>query len=86
MDWKAVLAELMTDHSLSQAQIAAVCRCAQPSISALARGETKDPRYSTGEALKELLAAKRLEAAQKGAAPAPAGGASRDAAAAAARA
>lgn len=77
MDWKATIAELVTEHSMSQPQIAAVCGCAQSSISAIARGDTKDPRHSTGEALLKLLADKRREAAEKGA-PAPADGAAPD--------
>lgn len=71
MDWTAIIAELLKEHGMSQPQIAAVCKCAQSSISAIARGETKDPRHSTGEALRKLLDAKRCEAAQKAVSSAP---------------
>lgn len=59
MDWKAVIAELLDEHGMSQPQIAAVCNCAQSSISAIARGETKDPRHSIGDHLLTLLEEKR---------------------------
>lgn len=59
MDWKAVIAELLDVHGMSQPQIAAVCNCAQSSISAIARGETKDPRHSIGDHLLSLLEEKR---------------------------
>jgi predicted transcriptional regulator len=54
MDWKALIAELQRlGHT--QPQIAAVCGCGQATISDLAKGHTKEPRHSLGEALKSLL-------------------------------
>lgn len=70
MDWPSLISELDA-LGMNQPQIAAACKCAQSSISALARGETKDPRHSIGEALRELLASKRSEAAEKGVSTAP---------------
>lgn len=82
MDWESIILELAEQHGMSQPAIATACGCSQPSISALARGETKDPRHSIGQALCELLATKRREAEQKRAAAAPASGAAQGAAAA----
>jgi transcriptional regulator with XRE-family HTH domain len=75
MDWKSHIAELL-GHGLTQQQIAAACGCRQSTISQLATGETKDPRYSIGESLRRLLDAKRGESAEEAeAATAPANGA-----------
>lgn len=61
---------------MSQQQIAGHCQCGQTTISDLVRRDTKDPRHRIGEALRELRAAKRREAAEKAvAAPAPGVGA-----------
>lgn len=53
MDWKELLAELGS-HGLRQPQIAARCACSQATISDLACGKTKDPRYTLGESLRSL--------------------------------
>lgn len=75
MDWKEVIAELGR-LGVRQPQIAEACGCSQGAISLLATGQTKDPKHSTGEALRRLLAAKRREAAEKGTLlPSPHGGA-----------
>jgi predicted XRE-type DNA-binding protein len=66
-DFSAIVIELITVHGLSQPQIATECDCSQSAVSDIARGVTKDPRHSIGEALKRLLATKRGEAAQKAA-------------------
>lgn len=54
MDWKSLIAVLQS-RGLTQAQIAAECKCGQPSISDLATGKTLEPRFSLGEALLSLL-------------------------------
>lgn len=69
MDWPAVIAELQ-QLGMKQPQIAAACGCRQSTVSELARGATKDPRHSTGEALRKLLDTKRGEAAEKAEPPA----------------
>ena len=53
MNWSNVIAELQA-AGWSQPQIAAECGCAQSTISDLAGGRTKDPRYTIGEKLKQL--------------------------------
>jgi len=54
MDWKSAIASLQ-GRGLTQPQIAAWCGCGQSTISELAVGRTKDPRDSTGQALRSLL-------------------------------
>jgi len=54
MDWKIIIAEIQEYGHLTQPQIAEKCGCGQATISELARGETKHPRYPVGAALKEL--------------------------------
>ena len=53
MDWKSLIADLQR-HGYTQPQIAAVCGCGQATISDLAKGNTKEPRHSLGEALRRL--------------------------------
>lgn len=60
MNWKSAIEELQS-FNLSQPQIAAACKCGQSTISDLAKGKTTDPRWSTGDAIKALLAQKRAE-------------------------
>lgn len=63
MNWAETIA-LLQKAGYSQAQIAAECGCAQPTINDLAKGTTKEPRYSIGEGLNRLAAkAKRKLAA-----------------------
>ncbi len=53
MNWKSLIADLLA-NGLSQPQIAVICECGQATISDLARGDTKDPRDSLGQALRAL--------------------------------
>lgn len=53
MNWTVVIADLQA-AGWSQPRIAAECGCAQSTISDLAAGRTKDPRYTIGEALQRL--------------------------------
>lgn len=53
MNWSALISSIQA-AGLSQPQIAAECGCAQSTISDLAGGRTKDPRYSIGQALSAL--------------------------------
>lgn len=62
--WTLLIQELVKEHGLTQPLIAAAVGCGQSTISDLASGKTIDPRHSTGEALKELLATKRAELAR----------------------
>jgi hypothetical protein len=55
VDWKTLISEL-TSCGYTQPAIAAACRCGQATISDLAKGTTKDPRHSLGEALRRLHA------------------------------
>lgn len=50
MNWSHIVLAIQA-HGLSQPQIAAKCGCAQSTISDIATGRTKDPRFSIGEAL-----------------------------------
>lgn len=50
MDWKKIIAEIL-DSGLSQADIAASVGIAQPSVSDLATGATKEPRWGVGDRL-----------------------------------
>lgn len=54
MDWKSLIAELQ-GFGLTQAQVAAICGCGQGTLSDLANGHTKEPRFSLGKALEELV-------------------------------
>lgn len=54
MDWPALLETLKT-RGWTQVLLAKRIGIAQSAVSALSRGETKDPAHSTGEALKALL-------------------------------
>lgn len=53
MNWADLIFRLQ-EAGLSQPQIARRCGCAQSTISDLASGTTKDPRFSIGKALVEL--------------------------------
>ena len=53
MNWPALISSIQA-AGWSQPQIAAECHCAQSTISDLAGGRTKDPRYTIGEKLKQL--------------------------------
>lgn len=53
MNWPALISEIQA-AGWSQPQIAAECQCAQSTISDLAGGRTKDPRYTIGQKLKQL--------------------------------
>lgn len=78
MDWKTAIEELIR-LGVKQPQIAEACGCSQSAISQLANGKIKDPRDSIGQALRQLLAAKRREATEKAVAtPLPPDGAPAD--------
>lgn len=53
-DFAALVRRLMA-LGVTQAQMATVCRCSQPSISDLATGRIKEPVYSIGSALVRLM-------------------------------
>ena len=57
MNWAELISRLQ-EAGLSQPQIARRCGCAQSTISDLASGNTKDPRFSIGKALVELAETK----------------------------
>jgi transcriptional regulator with XRE-family HTH domain len=63
MDWTKIIAEIQK-HGYSQPQIAAICGCAQATVSDLASGMTKDPRHSLGQRLQELLNTCRIDAGE----------------------
>ncbi len=64
MNWPALISEIQA-AGWSQPQIATECQCAQSTISDLAGGKTKDPRYTIGERLKQLAEAAREGRLQK---------------------
>ncbi len=65
MDWKTIIAELQ-EFGLTQPQIAEKCApCGQATISDLASGNTKEPRYGLGVRLKRLHQAEKARAARK---------------------
>ena len=53
MDFKQLIADLMA-AGISQPQIAKQCGCAQATVSELASGVNKQPRYTLGAALVAL--------------------------------
>lgn len=55
MDWKNIIADIQRHGQLTQVQIASMVGCAQATISDLANGSTKQPNYSLGAALIQLL-------------------------------
>ena len=59
MDWKKVLEDL-AGAGYTQVRLAEQCACSQSTISAIARGETKDPAHSIGEVLKALHTASQI--------------------------
>lgn len=72
MNWPAIL-ETLRERGWTQALLSERLGIAQSALSDLKRGDTKDPKHSTGEALRQLLdsGAKptpaQPEAAQQGA-------------------
>lgn len=58
MDWKAVVTALLSG-GWTQVEIAQACGCAQSTISAIARGENKNPSYALGQALLAIKAKRR---------------------------
>ena len=52
-NWPALISALQ-NAGWSQPQIAAKCGCSQATISDIATGRTKDPRYSIGAAIRNL--------------------------------
>jgi transcriptional regulator with XRE-family HTH domain len=55
MNWVETIL-LITKAGYTQSQIADECGCAQPTISDLAGGRTKNPGFQTGQALLKLEA------------------------------
>ncbi len=55
MNWIDLITQLNA-HGLTQQQIAAACGCGQTTISEIAAGKTKEPRYGLGQKLIDLLA------------------------------
>jgi transcriptional regulator with XRE-family HTH domain len=53
MNWQKLLTELQ-EHGLTQVQIAEKCNSKQSTISDLARGDGRAPRYALGIALVAL--------------------------------
>lgn len=53
MNLQQTVAELL-ERGLTQVEIAAACNCAQSTISAIYRGENKNPGYSLGRSLEDL--------------------------------
>ena len=64
MNWAEVISELKS-LGYTQPMVAEECGCAQSTVSDLAKGNTEDPRHSTGEALRALLIRARKEAKAK---------------------
>lgn len=64
MNWVETIA-LLKEAGYTQPQIAEFCKCGQSTISELATGETKEPRYSTGQALQQLAAKARRRLADR---------------------
>ncbi len=55
MDWKNVIADIQRHGQMTQPQIAEKVGCGQATISDLVNGATKQPRYTLGAALIDLL-------------------------------
>lgn len=53
MNWKQIVSDL-TDAGHTQIELADKCGCSQPTISAIATGETKDPKGSIAMVLADL--------------------------------
>ncbi len=72
MDWKSIIADLQREGGYTQAQLAELCGCSQPSINALAMGKVQNTRHHIGAALieahgklKRRPTAKRREPARR---------------------
>lgn len=55
MDWKAVVGAIL-ESGRTQVEIADTCGCAQSTISAIYRGENKNPSFALGQSLLSLKA------------------------------
>lgn len=64
MNWTHVISEL-GKLGYSQPRIAQECACAQATVSDLATGETKNPRFNTAQALLDLLEKARAAAGKQ---------------------
>lgn len=53
MDWKSLIADLQA-NGYTQPQIAEACKCVQSTVSDLANGLTKQPRFDLGLRLRAL--------------------------------
>lgn len=63
MDWKQLISEL-TRLGVSQAEIATQTGIAPPTISELATGKTREPRWTTGQKLRALHRSAKRKAAK----------------------
>lgn len=61
MDWKQLIADI-TQLGISQADISTRTGIAPPTISELATGKTREPRWSTGQKLRSLYRAAKRQA------------------------
>lgn len=64
MDWTKVIGELSA-LGYTQPQIAERCKCVQGTISDLARGHIKDPRFTIADGLLKLLEQARRDEAKR---------------------
>jgi predicted transcriptional regulator len=71
MNWKEIISTL-SEQGHTQPEIARFCACGQATISDLATGKTKSPRYEIGARLLELM--EMDNAQQASAEPAAQGG------------
>jgi hypothetical protein len=65
VNFQRLVTELTETHSLTEQQIADTCNVGQTTISRLKLTPGAEPRYSTGEALTELLKKHRRRAGRK---------------------
>lgn len=55
-DWPRILSDIRRHGRMRLIDIAAECDCSEAALAELASGRTREPRYSTGAALKALHA------------------------------
>jgi hypothetical protein len=61
INWPEIINALVLRAKLTQPEIARLCSCGQSTVSDLLRGNTTDPRVSTGLALLQLARKHGLE-------------------------
>ncbi|WP_310626694.1 helix-turn-helix transcriptional regulator [Limnohabitans sp.] len=54
MNWKQIISDL-SDRGYTQPKLAEACGCGQATISDMATGKTKSPRYEVGAKLLKIL-------------------------------